>query len=228
MNDIKEKISALYDGELSLNEIDDLLETINSDPKLQEHLSLYGLASFMLTEDKKNVTSLDFKTKKDKSIFSNLWFSNGLTAAASILLTFFIINNFDNSRMNISTESANQITLAVNSKEAKDIALKSEEYLIDHILNIINDPNYMNSQDSIDLRNVGFGHSKVEDYGYSRGNENFKIRIEKKNLGIKKTRYWKHGKKMIYVVPLSDGRVVTLYGNISASSARTIAESLTK
>ena len=60
MNDIKEKISALYDGELSLNEIDDLLETINSDPKLQEHLSLYGLASFMLTEDKKNVTSLDF------------------------------------------------------------------------------------------------------------------------------------------------------------------------
>ena len=182
----------------------------------------------MLTEDKKNVTSLDFKTKKDKSIFSNLWFSNGLTAAASILLTFFIINNFDNSRMNISTESANQITLAVNSKEAKDIALKSEEYLIDHILNIINDPNYMNSQDSIDLRNVGFRHSKVEDYGYSRGNENFKIRIEKKNLGIKKTRYWKHGKKMIYVVPLSDGRVVTLYGNISASSARTIAESLTK
>ena len=228
MNDIKEKISALYDGELSLNEIDDLLETINSDPKLQEHLSLYGLASFMLTEDKKNVTSLDFKTKKDKSIFSNLWFSNGLTAAASILLTFFIINNFDNSRMNISTESANQIALAVNSKEAKDIALKSEEYLIDHILNIINDPNYMNSQDSIDLRNVGFGHSKVEDYGYSRGNENFKIRIEKKNLGIKKTRYWKHGKKMIYIVPLSDGRVVTLYGNISASSARTIAESLTK
>ena len=228
MNDIKEKISALYDGELSLNEIDDLLEIINSDPKLQEHLSLYGLASFMLTEDKKNVTSLDFKTKKDKSIFSNLWFSNGLTAAASILLTFFIINNFDNSRMNISTESANQIALAVNSKEAKDIALKSEEYLIDHILNIINDPNYMNSQDSIDLRNVGFSHSKVEDYGYSRGNENFKIRIEKKNLGIKKTRYWKHGKKMIYVVPLSDGRGVTLYGNISASSARNIAESLTK
>tara|TARA_B100001029_G_scaffold132666_1_gene111541 strand:- start:1126 stop:1812 length:687 start_codon:yes stop_codon:yes gene_type:complete len=228
MNNIKEKISALYDGELNINEIDDLLESINSDPNLQEHLSLYGLAGLMLTEDKKNVTSLDFKIKKDKSIFSNLWFSNGLTAAASIVLTFFIINNLDNSRMNISTESANQIALAVNSKEAKDIALKSEEYLIDHILNIINDPNYMNSKESIDLRNVGFRYSKIGNYGYSKGNENFKIRVEKKNLGIEKIRYWKHGKKMIYVVPLSDGRVVTLYGNISASSARTIAESLTK
>ncbi|MAR94792.1 MAG: hypothetical protein CMD46_00265 [Gammaproteobacteria bacterium] len=228
MNNIKEKISALYDGELNLSEIDDLLETINSDPKLQEHLSLYGLAGFMLSENKKKVASLDFKIEKNKSIFSNLWISNGLTAAASILLTFFIISNLDISRMNISTESTNQIALAVNSKEAKDIAQKSEEYLIDHILNIINDPNYMNSQESIDLRNVGFRHNTVGGYGYSKGSENFKIRIEKKNLGIKKTRYWKHGKKMIYVVPLSDGRVVTLYGNISASSARTIAESLTK
>ena len=86
----------------------------------------------------------------------------------------------------------------------------------------------MNVQEAIDLRNVGFRHNVAGGYKYSNGKENFQLRVEKKNLGLKKIRYWKHGKKMIYVVPLSDGRVVTLYGNISASSARNIAESLTK
>jgi len=33
---------------------------------------------------------------------------------------------------------------------------------------------------------------------------------------------------MIYLVPLKDGRVLTLYGNISLSSALAIAESVNK
>jgi len=228
MSDIKEKISALYDGELDHNEIDDLLDIINRDPNLQEQLSLYSLAGLAINQDENNVVSIDSGYQANKSIFSNLWFSNGLTAAASILLTVFIINNVDISRMNISEDSTNKLASAINSKEAKDIAERSEEYLIDHILNVINDPNYMNTQEAIDLRNVGFRHNSAGGYKYSNGNENFQLRVEKKNLGLKKIRYWKHGKKMIYVVPLSDGRVVTLYGNISASSARAIAESITK
>ena len=228
MSDIKEKISALYDGELDHNEIDDLLKIIDKDPSLQEELSLYSLAGLSIHHDKNNILSINSSNLENKSIFSNLWFTNGLTAAASILLTLFIINNVDISRMNISEDSTNKIASAINSKEAKDIAERSEEYLIDHILNVINDPNYMNTQEAIDLRNVGFRHNVAGGYKYSNGNENFQLRVEKKNLGLKKIRYWKHGKKMIYVVPLSDGRVVTLYGNISASSARNIAESLTK
>ena len=228
MSDIKEKISALYDGELDHNEIDDLLKIIDKDPSLQEKLSLYSLAGLAIHHDKNNIVSINSSNLENKSIFSNLWLTNGLTAAASILLTLFIINNVDISRMNISEDSTNKIASAINSQEAKDIAERSEEYLIDHILNVINDPNYMNTQEAIDLRNVGFRHNMAGGYKYSNGNENFKLRVEKKNLGLKKIRYWKHGKKMIYVVPLSDGRVVTLYGNISASSARNIAESLTK
>ena len=228
MSDIKEKISALYDGELDHNEIDDLLKIIDKDPNLQEELSLYSLAGLAIYHDKNNIVSINSSNLENNSIFSNLWFTNGLTAAASILLTLFIINNVDISRMNISEDSTNKIASAINSKEAKDIAERSEEYLIDHILNVINDPNYMNAQEAIDLRNVGFRHNVAGGYKYSNGNENFQLRVEKKNLGLKKIRYWKHGKKMIYVVPLSDGRVVTLYGNISASSARNIAESLTK
>ena len=120
MSDIKEKISALYDGELDNNEIDDLLKIIDKDPNLQEQLSLYGLAGLAVHKDGNNIVSIDSGNRENKSIFSNLWFSNGLTAAASILLTLFIINNVDISRMNISEDSTNKIASAINSPETKD------------------------------------------------------------------------------------------------------------
>jgi hypothetical protein len=62
---------------------------------------------------------------------------------------------------------------------------------------------------------------------FNKGNKNFLLRIEKKNLGINKVRYWQHGNKMIYVVPLTDGRVVTIYGNIDTQSAIDVANSIT-
>ena len=119
MNDIKEKISALYDGELDHNEIDDLLKIIDKDPSLQEELSLYSPAGLAIHHDKNNIVSINSSNLENKSIFSNLWFTNGLTSAASILLTLFIINNVDISRMNISEDSTNKIASAINSKEAK-------------------------------------------------------------------------------------------------------------
>ena len=204
-----------------------MVKNIFTAEKISSLIAVFGLANIPLIKFsiifKPCIVSIDSGNRENKSILSNLWFSNGLTAAASILLTLFIINNVDISRMNISEDSTNKIASAINSKEAKDIAERSEEYLIDHILNVINDPNYMNTQEAIDLRNVGFRHNVAGGYKYSNGKENFQLRVEKKNLGLKKIRYWKHGKKMIYVVPLSDGRVVTLYGNISASSARNLS-----
>ena len=56
--------------------------------------------------------------------------------------------------------------------------------------------------------------------------KNFVLHIEKKNLGIKKVRNWQHKDKMIYVVPMQDGRVLTLYGNIDQKSALEIANSI--
>ena len=61
---------------------------------------------------------------------------------------------------------------------------------------------------------------------YFKDKENFQLRIEKRNFGLNKVRYWRHGNKMIYLVPLSDGRVLTLYGNITLNSAISIAQSL--
>ena len=228
MNDINEKLSALYDGELSKDEIDDLLDIIKKDSPLQKKLSMYSLIGLATSKDETNIVSIESKKNKTKNFFSNIWLSNTLTAAASILLTLTIVNNIDFSRMNISTDSTNQISSAINSKEAKETALKSEEYLADYIMKVINEPNFMNSNQSVDLQNVGFSNNLENGYLYSKGNENFKLRIEKNNFGLKKVRYWKHGNKIIYLVPLSDGRAVTLYGNIPISTALAIAQSITK
>ena len=228
MNDINEKLSALYDGELSKKEIDDLLDIINKDSTLQKKLSMYSLIGLATSEDETNMVSIESKKNKTKNFLSNIWLSNTLTAAASILLTLTIVNNIDFSRMNISIDSTNQISSAINSKEAKETALKSEEYLADYIMKVINEANFMNSNRTLDLQNVGFSNNLENGYLYSKGNENFKLRIEKNSFGLKKVRYWKHGNKIIYLVPLSDGRAVTLYGNISISTALAIAQSITK
>ena len=227
MNEINEKLSALYDGELNIDELDELIEIISKEKNLQKQISMYSLIGTAINHKPTNVVDIDSKKKGIKDVFSNLWVSNAITAAASILLTLTFINN-DFSRMNINIESSKKISSAINSEEAKNNAQRSDEYLADHIMNIINDPKYMTSKNSIDLTNVGYRNNSKNGYSRSNGNENFQLRIEKKNYGLKKIRYWKHGNKMIYLVPLKDGRVLTLYGNISLSSALAIAESVNK
>ncbi|MFL2722522.1 MAG: sigma-E factor negative regulatory protein [Gammaproteobacteria bacterium] len=225
MSDIKERLSALYDGELDSNDIDSVLEELEADNNLQKTLSLYSLIGLSLANENKVTDINDFKVEKNKNIFTNIWLSNTLTAAASIILTLFVVNYADFSRMNISVDSTNKIASAVSSREAKEIISNSDEYLVDHIMSVINDPSFMNSN-TIDLKNVGYAAGRAGNIGYSNGNEKFQLRIENKNFGLKKIRYWKHGNKMIYIVPISNGRVVTLYGNLSASSAIEIANSI--
>ena len=225
MSDIKERLSALYDGELDSNDIDSVLEELEADNNLQKTLSLYSLIGLSLANENKVTDINDFKIEKNKNIFTNIWLSNTLTAAASIILTLFVVNYADFSRMNISVDSTNKIASAVSSREAKEIISNSDEYLVDHIMSVINDPSFMNSN-TIDLKNVGYAAGRAGNIGYSNGNEKFQLRIENKNFGLKKIRYWKHGNKIIYIVPISNGRVVTLYGNLSASSAIEIANSI--
>ena len=226
-NDINEKLSALYDGELDEVEINSVLDALSSDESLQKKLSHYALMSSALNINEGNVQPIKPKNRFN----SNFWFSNGITAAASVLLTIVFIN-FDTinfSRLGPDNEAANKLNLAINSKEAKDIASLSEENLVDHVLKVINNPEFMSSNNSdIDLRNVGFNTKGQSNSQYIKGKESFRLRLEKKNLGINKVRYWKHGNKMIYLVPLADGRVLTLYGNLNSKSAIEIAEVIDK
>ena len=231
MNDINEKISAFYDGELDLTseEIDELIIFINENPSLLEQISMMGLTSALKDAQNSNLVSITTtKNKNSNTFYKNFWLSNAMTAAATILLTLTIVNNSDFSRMNISTDSSDQISSAINSKEARVIAERSEEQLTDYIMRIVNDPAFMNGNEKIDLRNVGYQFNSVNGSNYFKDKEKFQLRIEKNNFGLDKIKYWKHGNKIIYLVPLSDGRVLTLYGNISLNSAISIAQSINK
>jgi len=227
MNEIEigEKLSALHDGELESSEIDELIDLVSKDTQLQKKLSFYSVMGMAANYESNKVVKI--KPKKTKNIFSNLWLSNAMTAAASILLTLLLINDNDFSRMNVDSKSFDQITSAINSKEAKNIAKQSEEYLTDHIMRIINDPSFMiSNSNNIDLRNVGYKTNAIKGLGYSKGDENFQLRLEKKDFTLNSIKYWKHGNKMIYLVPMKDGRTLTLYGNISLSTAMAVAKSL--
>jgi hypothetical protein len=224
MDNIEEKISALYDGELSEQEIDEVLLMVEKDSNLREKISKYGLLTSAVKYENNNIQSIIAKRKK---LNFNFWLSNSITAAAAVMITFFSLNQFDLNRMGEDISAKNQINIAINSKEAKDIARIAEDNLVDHVMQIIN-----NSQNdslapyNIDLRNVGYTRKGPNSSIYNKGNKNFTLYIEKKNLGIKKLRNWQHKDKMIYVVPLQDGRVLTLYGNIDQESALEIAKSI--
>jgi len=224
MDNIEEKISALYDGELSDTEANEVLLMIENDIDLQNKLSKYALMTAAMKQQKNNVQLIS-SSRSDRKF--NFWISNSITAAATVLITFFAINQFDLNRMGEDISAKNQINIAVNSKEAKDTASRAEENLVDHIMQVINNQQNDNTTlYNVDLRNVGFTRNSPNSRTYNKGNKNFVLHIEKKNLGIKKVRNWQHKDKMIYVVPMQDGRVLTLYGNIDQKSALEIANTI--
>ena len=224
MDNIEEKISALYDGELSDTETDEVLLMIDNDINLQNKLSKYALMTAAMKQQKNNVQLIS-SSRSDRKF--NFWVSNSITAAATVLITFFAINQFDLNRMGEDLSAKNQINIAVNSKEAKDTASRAEENLVDHVMQVINNQQNDNTTSyNVDLRNVGYTRNSPNSRTYNKGNKNFVLHIEKKNLGIKKVRNWQHNDKMIYVVPMQDGRVITLYGNIDKKSALEIANSI--
>ena len=222
-NNIDENLSALYDGELDADEIDEVLSKLGKDTNLQKKLSTYALMSSSINNSN-NVQSIKSKSKGSNYSF---WFSNSITAAATALLTLFVINQLEFSRMGEDISAKNQLNIAMTSKEAKEIVSKVEENLVDHVMHVINNPDIDNSTpNNIDLRNVGYSRVISNGRKFNKGDKNFILRIEKKNLGIKKVRYWQYGDKMIHVVPLTDGRVVTIYGNIDTQSAIDVANSI--
>ena len=90
MNEIEigEKLSALHDGELESSEIDELIDLVSKDTQLQKKLSFYSVMGMAANYESNNVVKI--KSKKTKNIFSNLWLSNAMTAATSILLTLIL------------------------------------------------------------------------------------------------------------------------------------------
>ena len=95
------------------------------------------------------------------------------------------------------------------------------------MLNVLDQSNVKkNNQYNPNLTNVGFQNRSNRPGHYTNGRENFYIHIADKDLGLKNVRYWKSGKNMVYLYPLPDGKVITLYGNLNIEEANKIISSI--
>ena len=227
MTDINEKLSALFDGELAASEIDELLLNID-DGDVQDKLRDYAqLSALILNEQKEKTKNNIIRLKFNDFLKYNPLLSNGISAAAAVILTIFLINPSNSDRLGFNSEAQSQIQAAINSDEAKNNILRIEEGLLEHMLNVLDQSNVKkNNQYNPNLTNVGFQNRSNRPGHYTNGRENFYIHIADKDLGLKNVRYWKSGKNMVYLYPLPDGKVITLYGNLNIEEANKIISSI--
>ena len=222
MDKYDEDISSFFDGELDQDSFEKSLSN-STDKRFKEKISMYGVISAAANLNNTNVAPI-----KNINLNKNriLWLSNGLTAAASILLTVLYINQSDFSRLGVDRDAQDALNLAIKSPEAQEIADSREDNLVNHVLSVVNNSALGSSDPLMDLRNVGFNLNDASKRHYSNGKQNFTMHIEKKNFNLKKVRYWRYGNKNIYLIPLQDGRTLTLYGNLDQKSAQQIINNI--
>ena len=227
MTDINEKLSALFDGELAASEIDELLLNMD-DEDVQDKLRDYAQLSALISNEQKEKTKNNIiRLKFNDFLKYNPLLSNGMSAAAAVILTIFLVNPSNSDRLGFNSEAQSQIQAAINSDEAKNNILRIEEGLLEHMLNVLDQSNVKkNNQYNPNLTNVGFQNRSNRPGHYTNGRENFYIHIADKDLGLKNVRYWKSGKNMVYLYPLPDGKVITLYGNLNIEEANKIISSI--
>ena len=223
--DINQLISAYYVNELTEGELDYLLEATKKDPELLSKLKNYGLISVISEKDDKVV-----------SIFTNIsdivqkrWVGNGLTAAATVLLTVMIINNPFDSRFSESEFINSQIRDAIESEEAAKTFSMIEKDLIPHVMSVIDSNGKLYGDDlAIDLSPVGFNRLDNNPGHFVKGKRKIQVRVEPNRIGINENKYWKSGNKLIYLYPTADGRIISIYGDLSIQEVEKIIPVLIK
>ena len=220
-----ELISAYYDNELTESELDNLLEMTKKDPLLLAKLNNYALISTISEKDEKVFSileSISYVTQKR-------WFGNGLSATAAILLTVLFLNNPFESRFSESDVINSQIRDAVESDEAAKTYSMVEKNLIPHVMSIIDNNNRSYEDDlAIDLSPIGFNRIDNNPGHFIRGKKKIQVRVEPNRIGIKENRYWQSGNKLIYLYPTSDGKIISIYGDLTIQEVEKIIPVLIK
>ena len=221
-----EKLSALYDGELSYKEIQEGLDKMHEDPSLKETFYQFGLISDLVQRqaEQKNLKILFLKDYFSKL---NPLMSNLFTAAATVVITLIILYQFDDDRFQVDRESSLQLSSAISSDEAKSQLLNADQNIMEHMIHIMQS-NESNSSQQISKNwiPVGFSVNPNNPNQYSNGTNNLFFHLENKQLGIKKVKYFKANNNWIYLIPLQDGRLLTAYGDIPPSVANSMIQSI--
>ena len=117
-----EKLSALYDGELSSKEMQESLLEMNADEDLKNTFQKFGLISDLVQRHSEQKTTKVFFLQDYLSKINPLM-SNLVTAAATVMITLIILYQFDENRFQVDKNSSLQLSSALSSEQAKDCLL---------------------------------------------------------------------------------------------------------
>ena len=214
-----EKLSALYDGELSSKEMQESLVEMNEDEDLKNTFQKFGLISDLVQRHSEQKTTKVFFLQDYLNKINPL-ISNLVTAAATVMITLIILYQFDEDRFQVDKNSSLQLSSALSSEQAKDQLLNTDQNIMEHMIHIMQSNKAHNSQQvSKNWIPVGFSVNPNNPNQYSNGRNNLFFHLENKQLGIKKVKYFKANNNWIYLIPLQDGRLLTAYGDVPPSVA---------
>jgi hypothetical protein len=214
-----EKLSALYDGELSSSDTQESLAQMNANESLKETFQKFGHISDVVQRHSKQ-KNLKVSFLRDYLSKINPVMSNLVTAAATVMITIIILYQVDNDRFEVDRNTSLQLSSALSSDQAKNQLLNTDQNIMEHMINIMQSNQSNNSQQvSKNWIPVGFSVNPNNPNQYSNGRNNLFFHLENKQLGIKKVKYFKANNNWIYIIPLQDGRLLTAYGDVPPSVA---------
>ena len=214
-----EKLSALYDGELSSSDTQESLAQMNANESLKETFQKFGHISDVVQRHSKQ-KNLKVSFLRDYLSKINPVMSNLVTAAATVMITIIILYQVDNDRFEVDRNTSLQLSSALSSDQAKNQLLNADQNIMEHMINIMQSNQSNNSQQvSKNWIPVGFSVNPNNPNQYSNGRNNLFFHLENKQLGIKKVKYFKANNNWIYLIPLQDGRLLTAYGDVPPSVA---------
>jgi len=223
-----EKLSELYDGELTQDEMQEYLKKLNLDEDLKKTFHRFGIISELVQRNSEQNTS---KVIFLRDYFKNLnpVMSNLVTAAATVMITLIVLYQFDDNRFQVDRDSSLQLSSAISSDLAKSQLLNADQNIMEHMIHIMQSNQSHNSQEvSKNWIPVGFSVNPNNPNQYSNGRNNLFFHFENKHLGIKKVKYFKANNNWIYLIPLNDGRLLTAYGDVPPSVANPMIQAIYK
>ena len=208
-----EMLSAYLDGELNEAESAEILEMLQADSELRQKLQKYSSISGLI-----NLHSSD-KALASDDIHARIfrkpkYYATGM--AATILIALIVVGN------NYTFYQANNeiITDAASSREAQNHLNNIDGALNQHVMKILAADNLSVDYLNTNLVPVGYNQDPVKPSYFSNGNNKFRLHIENNNFGLKTDRYWNVNNELVYVRPMKNGRLATIYGKIDPQEAK--------
>ena len=182
--------------------------TFKADPNYEGNSGNYGI-NFDLSD--KVETSNDLLARifrMPKSYVTGL--------AATVLIALLVVGN------NFTFDQTNNeiIANAASSREAQDHLNNIDGALNQHVMKILAADNLNVDYLNTNLVPVGYNQDPSKPSYFSNGNNKFRLHIENNNFGLKTDRYWNVNNELVYVHPMRNGRLATIYGKIEPQEAK--------